>query len=57
MGMQMIMLKITEPFIENPGLKISINHIKPKKSKTKCLVFGLKNETATFVKYSGFNLP
>ena len=51
------MLNITKSFLENLGLKISINQVNPGKSKTKCMVFGRKNDPATFVKLNDFNLP
>ena len=36
------MLDITNSFLVNLGLKISVDHINPKKSKTKCVAFGIK---------------
>ena len=35
------MLNITSDFLNSIGLKISVNHENPSKSKTKCVVFGL----------------
>ena len=37
------MLNITKSFLDNLGLKISVDHIKPEKSKTKCVAFGTKH--------------
>ena len=37
------MLNITKSFLDNLGLKISVDHIKPEKSKTKCVAFGIKH--------------
>ena len=36
------MLDITKSFLDKLGLKISVDHIKPDKSKTKCVAFGIK---------------
>ena len=55
-GLQLL-LNITKSFLENLGLKISFNQVNPEKSKTKCMVFGHKNDPATFVKLNDFNLP
>ena len=46
------MLNISKCYLEKHGLKISVNHINPKKSKTKCVAFGLKNTPpAYFVRW------
>ena len=37
------MLDITKLFLDKLGLKISVNHVKPEKSKTKCMAFGVKH--------------
>ena len=38
------MLDITNSFLVKLGLKISVDHVKPDKSKTKCVAFGLKKD-------------
>ena len=38
------MLNLAKSFLDKLGLKISVNHIVPKKSKTKCVAFGIKRD-------------
>ena len=47
-GLQILFNK-TKTFLENLGLKISINVENPEKSKTKCMVFGTKKNPTSFV--------
>ena len=51
------MFDIAKKFLENLGLKISVNINSPEKSKTKCLAFGTKNDPLTFIKLNDFNIP
>ena len=51
------MLNITKSFLDNLGLKISVNRIQPQKSKTKCLAFGLKRDPQMSIKLDDFNIP
>ena len=55
-GLQ-LMFDIAKKFLENLGLKISINVNHPEKSKTKCLAFGTKRDPASFIKMNDFNIP
>ena len=50
------MLDVTKTYLEELGLKISVNYIKPEKSKTKCVVFGLKYKPV-LINLSGISLP
>lgn len=50
------MLDISKSFLEKLGLKISVNHTDPKKSKTKCVAFGLKRNPLPIL-LDGINLP
>ena len=50
------MLDISKCFLEKLGLKISVNHVKPEKSKTKCVAFGLKRNPLPIM-LDGINLP
>ena len=43
------MLDITSEFLLDLGLKISVNHVNIKKSKTKCIAFGLKRDPPPIV--------
>ena len=55
LGLQQ-MLNITSDFLTSLGLKISVNHENPLKSKTKCVVFGMKSNPINIV-LNGVNLP
>ena len=44
-------------FLDNLGLKISVNQSDPRKSKTKCLAFGLKRDPLVNLKYNNFKIP
>ena len=55
-GLQILFNK-TKTFLENLGLKISINVENPEKSKTKCMVFGMKKNPTSFVHLNDFNIP
>ena len=50
------MLDITNSFLTKLGLKISVDHLNPKKSKTKCVAFGLKNKPSSII-LNGTSLP
>ena len=50
------MLNLAKSFLEKLGLKISVNHVSPAKSKTKCVGFGLKHDPLP-IKLDGINLP
>ena len=50
------MLDITNSFLIKLGLKISVDHLNPKKSKTKCVAFGLKNKPSPII-LNGTSLP
>ena len=50
------MLNLTKSFLQKLGLKISVNHITPKKSKTKCVAFGIKRDPPP-ISLDGINLP
>ena len=50
------MFDTAKKFLENLGLKISINVNHPEKSKTKCLAFKTKNDPASFVRLNNFNI-
>ena len=50
------MINITCDFFNDIGLTISVNHVDPAKSKTKCVAFGVKTNP-TKVKLNGVNLP
>ena len=51
------MFNIAKSFLDNLGLKISVNRINPLKSKTKCLAFGLKHDPSVCLKLNDFNIP
>ena len=51
------MFDITKSFLENLGLKISVNRVEPHKSKTKCLAFGLKHDPQIFIRLNDFRIP
>ena len=50
------MLNLAKSFLEKLGLKISVNHAVPKKSKTKCVAFGIKRDPHP-ISLNGINLP
>ena len=50
------MLDLAKSFLEKLGLKISVNHVTPKKSKTKCIAFGMKRDPLPIL-LNGINLP
>ena len=50
------MLNLAKSFLEKLGLKISVNHVNPKKSKTKCVSFGIKQDPLP-ISLDGINLP
>ena len=50
------MLDITSDFLSSLGLKISVNHDNPSKSKTKCVAFGTKASPAKIL-LNGVSLP
>ena len=50
------MVNITHDFLSDMGLCISVNHIEPKKSKTKCVAFGTKYDPIPIV-LTGSPLP
>ena len=50
------MLNITCDFLNSMGLSVSVNHIEPKKSKTKCVAFGTKFDPIA-ITLSGTPLP
>ena len=50
------MLNLAKSFLEKKGLKISVNHVMPMKSKTKCVAFGIKQDPLPIV-LNGINLP
>ena len=50
------MLNLAKSFLEKLGLKISVNHVIPKKSKTKCVSFGIKQDLLP-ISLDGINLP
>ena len=50
------MLDLAKSFLEKIGLKISVNHVNPKKSKTKCVAFGIKKDPLP-ISLDGINLP
>ena len=52
-----IMFDISKIFLENLGFKISVNFAKPEKFKTKCVAFGIKQESAISVKLNNFDIP
>ena len=51
------MFDIAKSFLDKLGLKISVDRIKPLKSKTKCLAFGSKYDPAVFIKLDNFEIP
>ena len=51
------MFDIANSFLDNLGLKISINQSDPRKSKTKCLAFGLKRDPLVNLNYNNFQIP
>ena len=51
------MFDITKSFLDNLGLKISVNRIEPQKSKTKCLAFGIKHDPLVSIRLNDFNIP
>ena len=55
-GLQ-IMFDITKKFLVDLGLKISVNHDNPEKSKTKCMAFGTKRSPIIFIKLNEFEIP
>ena len=50
------MLDITNNYLKSIGLKISVDHINPHKSKTKCIAFGYKQDPVS-IKLGGTSLP
>ena len=50
------MLNLAKTLLEKLGLKISVNHVTPKKSKTKCVGFGIKQDPLP-ITLDGINLP
>ena len=50
------MLNLTKDVLDDLGLKLSVNHVDPKKSKTKCIAFGCKREPAN-IYLDGTPLP
>ena len=50
------MLNLAKSFLDKLGLKISVNHVIPKKSKTKCVAFGIKQDPHP-ISLNGINLP
>ena len=50
------MLSLTQDILNNLGLKLSVNHVEPHKSKTKCVAFGLSNNPAPLL-LDGSPLP
>ena len=50
------MLDITSDFLSSLGLKISVDHVNPSKSKTKCVAFGTKDRPAKIL-LNGVSLP
>ena len=55
-GLQ-LMFNIAKKFLNDLGLKISVNRNIPEKSKTKCLAFGIKNDPPFSIKLDDFNIP
>ena len=51
------MFDISKKFLENLGLKISVNFAKPEKSKTKCVAFGTKQDPVISIKLNNFDIP
>ena len=51
------MFDIAKTFLDELGLKISVNQIEPKKSKTKCLAFGLKHDPLFSITLNDFEIP
>ena len=51
------MFDIANSFLDNLGLKISVNQLDPHKSKTKCLAFGLKRDPLVNLIYNNFQIP
>jgi hypothetical protein len=51
------MFDIVKSFLNNLGLKISVNRIDPQKSKTKCLAFGLKHDPIVSIVFDNFRIP
>ena len=50
------MLNLAKSFFDKLGLKISVDHVNPKKSKTKCVSFGLKQDPLP-ISLDGIDLP
>ena len=50
------MLNLAKSFLEKLGLKISVNHAVPKKSKTKCVAFGIQRDPHP-ISLNDINLP
>ena len=50
------MLDITSNYLKSIGLCVSVDHVKPHKSKTKCVSFGLKHDPVP-IKLDGISLP
>ena len=50
------MLDLTSNYLKSIGLCVSVDHVKPHKSKTKCVSFGLKHDPIP-IKLDGISLP
>ena len=55
-GLQ-LMFNIAKKFLNDLGLKISVNRNIKEKSKTKCLAFWIKNDPPFSIKLDDFNIP
>ena len=55
-GLQ-LMFNIAKKFLNDLGLKISVNRNIPEKSKTKCLAFGIKKDPPFSIKMENFDIP
>ena len=51
------MFDISKSFLEDLGLKISINRLEPDRSKTKCVAFGSKRNPFINIKFNDFDIP